>query len=59
MLNVADTLSNDFEFVRIDLYSDGKKIYVGEITNFPDSGNGYFIPNNTEEIFSKLLFDEI
>lgn len=59
MLNVADTLSNDFEFMRIDLYTDGKKIYVGEITNFPDSGNGYFIPNNTEEIVSKLLFDEI
>ena len=30
MLNVADVLSKDFEFLRVDLYTDNKHIYVGE-----------------------------
>ena len=29
----AEKLSKDFDFIRIDLYSDGKSCLVGEITN--------------------------
>lgn len=32
MINVARKLSESIDFVRIDLYSDGKKIWFGEVT---------------------------
>ncbi len=58
MLSVADKLSRDFEFIRVDLYTNGKKIYLGELSNFPENGNAYFVPREAEEIGSKLLFNE-
>ena len=38
MVAVARTLSRDFDFVRVDLYSFGGKIYFGELTLTPASG---------------------
>lgn len=57
MLKIADNLSKDFEFIRIDLYTDENKIYVGELTNWPENGNLYFRPKKSEYLASKLLFD--
>jgi len=56
MLSVSDELSKDFEFIRVDLYTDGEKIYVGELTNWPENGNGYFVPREAEKNASNLLF---
>jgi hypothetical protein len=58
LLEVADALSSDLEFIRVDLYTDGQHIYVGELTNWPENGNGYFVPRSAEEIASKVLFFE-
>jgi hypothetical protein len=33
MLAIASTLSADFSYIRVDLYTDGKDIQVGEVTN--------------------------
>ncbi|MDZ7758180.1 ATP-grasp fold amidoligase family protein [Rhodohalobacter sp.] len=41
MLEVAEKLASEFNFIRVDLYSLSNRIYFGELTNFP--GNG-FIP---------------
>lgn len=38
MLEVARILSSDFEFVRVDLYSQGDDIYFSELTFTPNSG---------------------
>ena len=38
MLRIARCLARDFKFVRIDLYSIGEKVYVGEITHVPWGG---------------------
>jgi len=38
MLIIAEILSKDFSFVRIDLYLVGDNIFVGEITHYPSSG---------------------
>jgi hypothetical protein len=38
MLSVARALSSDFDFVRIDLYRVGGRIYFGEITTTPAAG---------------------
>lgn len=41
MVEVAEKLSEDFPFVRVDLYNVGGKIYFGEMTFYPASG--YFV----------------
>lgn len=38
LLRLAETLSEDFELVRIDFYSFEDKVYFGEITHYPGSG---------------------
>lgn len=38
MFAIADKLSSDIPFVRVDLYSSGNIIKFGEMTFFPDSG---------------------
>lgn len=56
MLSVAARLSEPFSFIRVDLYSDGKTIYVGEITNCSEGANGTFIPASAEDSISELVF---
>ena len=46
MLQVARTLSEDFPFVRVDLYNIRGKIYFGEMTFYPSSG---YAPHNPDE----------
>lgn len=41
MLSVASSLSSYFNFVRIDLYSNGIECLVGEITNCPGGATGF------------------
>ena len=56
MLDVARRLSARFSFVRIDLYSDGRQILVGEITNCSENAGGFFVPASAEETASALMF---
>ncbi|MBY7144602.1 glycosyl transferase [Virgibacillus sp. NKC19-3] len=44
MLELAKKLSQEFPFVRVDLYYVNGKIYFGELTFFPQSGFGTFDP---------------
>lgn len=44
MQEIAKVLSKDIPFLRVDLYEVQGKVYFGEITFFPLSGFGYFIP---------------
>lgn len=56
MLSVASELSRDFEFVRVDMYSNGSDIKVGELTHCPEGASGNFIPWSAESLASTLLF---
>ena len=56
MLAVARKLSAGFSFVRVDLYSDGRQILVGEITNCSENAGGYFVPASAEASASALMF---
>jgi hypothetical protein len=38
MLEIAKTLSNGIDFVRVDLYNDGNRITFSELTNYPGGG---------------------
>lgn len=44
MVEVAEKISKGIPFVRVDLYDVNNKIYFGEITFFPNAGNGKFEP---------------
>lgn len=55
MSTVAEKLSKDFLFVRVDLYNINNKVYFGELTFHPESGFGKFYPENTDlELGEKL-----
>lgn len=42
MLEIAKKLSEDFDYVRVDLYNIDGEIYFGELTFCPDGGFGKF-----------------
>lgn len=46
MIRVARILSEDFPFVRVDLYNVGGKIYFGELTFYPWAGYVKFNPDS-------------
>ena len=46
MLRIAEKLSEDFPFVRVDLYNVGGKIYFGELTFYPWSGYVQYTPDS-------------
>lgn len=45
MLQIAQILSEDFPFVRVDLYNVDGKIYFGELTFYPWTGYVQFTPD--------------
>jgi hypothetical protein len=44
MVRVAEELARPFEFLRVDFYVVGGKLYIGELTNYPGAGFEKFIP---------------
>lgn len=55
MIEIAETLSNNIPYLRVDLYNVAGKIYFGEMTFFPQSG---FDPNllpETENLYGDLI----
>jgi hypothetical protein len=56
MLALAAELSRNFWFVRVDLYSDGAQIHVGELTHCPGNANESFMPRAAEKVMSAALF---
>jgi len=55
MVKVAEKLSEDFLYARIDLYDIKNKIYFGEITLSPNSGFDTDITYNTDKILGEKL----
>ncbi len=55
MVQLAEMIGKDFEFVRVDFYNIGEKIYFGEITFHPESGFGKFIPGSWDRTYGDML----
>ena len=53
MLHAAAVLSEDFPFVRVDLYSVNGKVYFGELTFYPWSGYVQFQPDEADYLLGK------
>jgi len=56
MIKVSQQLSIFFDFIRIDLYSNGSQIFVGEITNCHGGSFERFYPPEAEKKISSILF---
>lgn len=55
MLSIARILSEDFPFVRVDLYNIEGKIYFGELTFYPWTGYVQFTPDTFDFELGKLM----
>lgn len=54
MKNIATDLCQPFQYVRVDLYQVGGKVYFGELTFFPAGGAPDFVPAEYDEIVGKM-----
>lgn len=55
MISIAETLGENFSFVRIDLYSpNDEKVVFGEMTFAPEGGGGRFYPKKYDYILGKI-----
>lgn len=55
MFDIAEQLSSDFPFVRVDLYSVDGEIYFGELTFFPQSGMDANLTKKTDKLFGSKI----
>ena len=53
MLEIAEILSRDFPFVRVDLYNISGRICFGELTFYPWSGYVQFRPDEADYLLGK------
>lgn len=52
---VAEQLSKDFDFIRVDLYLVGDNIYFGELTNAPGNGFEKYKPRKMDFELGRFL----
>lgn len=55
MVELAEKLAEPFEFVRVDFFKVGSKIYFGELTFSPGAGLRMFSPYEYNKIFGDKL----
>lgn len=55
MINLAERLSKNIKFLRVDFYEINNKIYFGELTFYPAAGFGRFIPDEYDKILGDML----
>ena len=55
MIELAEQLSDNIPFVRVDFYESGGKIYFGELTFYPGSGFEEFTPKEWDDILGSWL----
>ena len=55
MIRVAETLSADFPYARIDLFYCGGKVYFGEITFYHGGAFERFDPPEFDRVFGEKL----
>lgn len=55
MKQIAKKLSQGISFVRIDLYDTEEHPYFGEITFYPASGLGKFVPSSYDYVLGQMI----
>ena len=59
MIVAAETLGQDFDFVRVDLYAVGSRLLFGEMTFYPGSGLDPFAPALLDARLGRCWLDAI
>lgn len=54
MIEIAERLSTEFDFIRVDLYNVDNHIYFGELTPYPSAGCLRFTPREWDIRFGAL-----
>jgi hypothetical protein len=57
ILELCARLAAPFSYIRVDLYTDEKRIYIGELTNMPAAGHLHFRPLEADENGGLLFRD--
>lgn len=55
LVSVTETLSGDFEFVRVDLLSNGEKLLFGELSFTPGGGLVPILPKKYDALFGSYF----
>lgn len=55
MIELAEKLSSGFNYVRVDFYDVNNKIYFGEMTFTPDSGQGKWEPEEMNLTIGRMI----
>lgn len=55
MIEIAESLSKDIPYVRVDMNVVEEKIYFSEMTLYPGGGYSIFIPSEYDEYFGRPL----
>lgn len=55
MIELAEKLSNNIPFIRVDFYQINGKIYFGELTFYPAAGFAKFEPEEWDEKLGELI----
>jgi hypothetical protein len=58
MLDVARALSRDFNLIRVDLYTNGENIHVGELTNVSGNIKATFSSDDAERRIARLVLGD-
>ena len=53
MIDLAERLGVDTDFVRVDLYDLDGRVVFGELTSFPAGGDSVFVPESFDEVFGR------
>lgn len=60
MLLLAEKLAKDFAFLRVDFYFVDNRLYVGELTFFPEGGQGVFHnPHDDKRLGDLIISDRL
>ena len=55
MIELAERISRNHRFLRVDFYEVSGKVYFGETTFYPASGTGKFSPEDADLTIGSLL----
>ena len=58
MIEIAEMLSEPFDFIRVDLISGEDTLYVGELTHCHTSATQYFSSKEDEILLSEIIFGD-
>lgn len=55
MISLAEKISSDFDYIRVDFYNVNDKVYFGELTLHSTSGFRRFYPKEYNRILGKMI----